>query len=303
MDIVVSGANGLIGSALVKSLIQDGHNVKSLSRDEKADSKYAIYWDPKNGKLKPERLNGVDAVIHLAGESIAGKNPIQGRWTKTRKEEILQSRVKGTKLLSDTLAGLSNPPKVFICASAIGYYGDRADEKLDENSTRGKGFLADVCDEWEKATSESVKKGLRVVNTRFGVILSRDGGALKSMLPPFKMGVGGQIGSGKQYMSWIDIDDVVGAIKFAIKNDSLQGIVNVVSPNPLPNIEFTKILGHVIHRPTIFPIPAIGINTLFGEMGNELLLASQRVYPKKLLDAGYQFKYSNLSSSMQHVLG
>ncbi len=300
MDIVVSGASGLIGTELVEKLKRDGHHIKFLTRS-KSNSLDKIYWNLETGEIESSKLENVDAVIHLAGENISGKNPIQGRWTDERKAKILNSRIKGTTLLSDTLAKLKNPPKVFISASAIGYYGDRGEETLNEKSSKGSGFLSDVCKSWENSADSARKKGIRVIHTRFGVVLSKDGGALKSMLLPYQMGVGGTIGSGKQYMSWIDISDVAGAISHLITSD-VEGIVNVVSPNPVTNLEYTKSLGSVIHRLTIFPIPAVAINILFGEMGTELLLGSQKVLPSVLLDSGYKFNYPNVTYSLEHVL-
>jgi uncharacterized protein (TIGR01777 family) len=302
MNILVSGASGLIGSALVESLIADKHNVKRLVRSKDYDSKTAIFWDPAAGIIKTDRFESFDLVIHLAGENIAGKNPVQGRWTKARKEQILESRMKGTKLLSDALAKLQNPPRLLISASAIGYYGDRGEEKLNEESSNGSGFLAKVCLEWEKATSEAIKKGIRVVNARFGVVLSKKGGALASMLLPFKMGLGGILGTGKQYMSWISLEDAVGAIKHIIENDSIKGPVNIVSPNPVTNSDYTKILGHKLGRPTVIPMPAGMVNLLFGEMGNELLLYSQKVVPQKLLSTNYNFKLPQLSNALEKIL-
>lgn len=301
MNIAISGATGLVGTALTKYLKENGYNVKVITRKKHNSSDY-IFWDIDKKLIDSEKLEDIDVVIHLAGENISGQNPIQGRWTQERKKEILESRVKGTTFLSETLANLNNPPKLFISASAIGYYGDRNNETLNENSPKGTGFLSDVCLEWEKSTQELVGKGIRVVNTRFGVILSKEGGALKTMLLPFQMGVGGILGDGQQYMSWIDIDDVTGAIKYIIENNKIEGVVNIVSPKPVTNYEYTKALGNVLNRPTIFPIPKIGINILFGEMGQELLLASQKVNPDILLKNGYNFKYSTINESLNHII-
>jgi uncharacterized protein (TIGR01777 family) len=302
MNILISGAGGLVGTALVKALSADNHTIKKLVRSKTGDSKNTIFWDPDAGIIKADRLENFDVVIHLAGENIAGKNPVQGRWTKARKEKILQSRIKGTKLISEALAKLAKPPKLLICASAIGYYGDRGAEKLTEESSNGSGFLAKVCMEWEKATGEAIKKGIRVVNTRFGIILSKKGGALGTMLLPFKLGAGGIIGSGKQFMSWVSLDDAVGAIRHIIINDSIKGAVNIVSPNPVTNKDYTKILGHKLNRPTIIPMPAGAVNLLFGEMGRELLLSSQKVVPQKLLNSNFEFKYPQLSNALENAL-
>jgi uncharacterized protein (TIGR01777 family) len=204
--------------------------------------------------------------------------------------------------LGDALANLTNPPKTFICASAIGYYGNRGNEILTESSAPGDDFLAQVCVEWEKATALATEKGIRVVNARFGVILDKSGGALEKMLPPFRMGIGGRVGSGKQWMSWVGLDDVVGAINFALKNDPLQGPVNFVAPNPVTNAEFTRTLGKVLSRPTLFPIPTFGVRLVFGEMGDALLLGGQRVAPKRLMAEGYQFQHSQLEAALSHIL-
>lgn len=301
MNIIISGGSGLIGHALVSSLRKDGHNVKSITR-KKNESSENIFWDIDKSIIEVEKLENADVIIHLAGENISGDNPIQGRWTKERKEKILNSRVNGSKLISETILKLKNPPKVFISASAIGYYGDRNSESLNEKSSKGNGFLSDVCQKWEESIQKVKVKNIRVVNTRFGVVLSKNGGALKAMLLPFQMGVGGIIGNGKQYMSWIDIDDVVGSIKHIISKNNIEGIVNIVSPNSVTNYEYTKALGQTLNRPTIFPIPKIGINLLFGEMGNELLLSSQKVIPSVLLETKYDFKYKTIEESLNHIL-
>jgi uncharacterized protein (TIGR01777 family) len=297
MKILISGSHGLVGTALIKSLEQDGgHEIFSLVRHY-PESSSQIEWSPDRYSIALARIEGFDAVIHLAGESIA-----EGRWTETKKKRIRESRVKGTRLLGDALANLTARPKVMISASAIGYYGDRGDEVLTENSAPGKDFLSDICVEWEKATALAAEKGIRVVNTRFGIILDANGGALAKMLPPFRIGIGGRIGSGKQWMSWIALDDVVGGIKFALTNEALSGPVNFVAPNPVTNSEFTSTLGKALSRPTIFPIPAFGVRLVFGEMADALLLASQRVEPVLLTKAGYRFNYSDLPSALSHLL-
>jgi uncharacterized protein (TIGR01777 family) len=296
MKILISGSHGLVGTALMKSLEPEGHEVFRLVRYAPS-SDAEIEWSPDRYSIALARIEGFDAVVNLAGESIA-----EGRWTEDKKQRIRESRVKGTKLLGDALANLTNPPKTFICASAIGYYGNRGDEILTETSAPGDDFLAEVCVEWEKATALATEKGIRVLNTRFGVILDAHGGALAKMLPPFRAGLGGKIGSGKQWMSWIALDDVVGALKFALTNEALGGPVNFVTPNPVTNAEFTNTLGKVLSRPTLFPIPAFGVRLLFGEMGEALLLAGQRVAPKRLMTEGYQFQYSQLDAALRHVL-
>jgi uncharacterized protein (TIGR01777 family) len=297
MKILMSGSHGLVGSALIKSLEQDGgHEIFSLVRHY-PESPSQIEWSPDRYSIALARIEGFDAVVHLAGESIA-----EGRWTDEKKKRIRESRVKGTRLLGDALANLTKRPQVMISASAIGYYGDRGDELLTESSVPGKGFLSDVCVEWEKGTALATEKGIRVVNTRFGIILDQNGGALAKMLPPFRMGIGGRIGSGKQWMSWIALDDVIGGIKFALTNEAVSGLVNFVAPNPVTNSEFTKTLGKALSRPTIFPIPAFGVRLVFGEMADALLLSSQRVEAERLKTYGYQFHFPQLEGALRHAL-
>jgi uncharacterized protein (TIGR01777 family) len=296
MKILISGSHGLVGTALIKALEPGRHEIHRLVRHYPG-SPDEIEWSPDRYSIALSLIEGFDAVVHLAGESIA-----EGRWIDEKKKRIRESRVKGTKLLSDALANLTQPPKTLISASAIGYYGDRDDEVLTETSAPGNDFLSEVCVEWEQATSHATTMGIRVMNARFGIILAKDGGALKKMLPPFRMGIGGRIGSGKQWMSWIALDDVIGALKFALTNDSLAGPANFVAPNPVRNAEFTKRLGNVLSRPTIFPIPAFGVRFAFGEMADALLLSSQRVEPTRLKDAGYQFKYSQLAPALSNIL-
>lgn len=296
MKILIGGSHGLVGTALIKSLETEGHEIFRLVRHAPT-SKTEVEWSPDRYSIALARIEGFDAVVNLAGESIA-----EGRWTEDKKRRIRESRVKGTKLLGDALANLAVPPKILVCASAIGFYGNRGDELLTESSAPGDDFLAKVCAEWEGATALATEKGIRVVNARFGVILDTNGGALKKMLPPFRMGVGGKVGSGKQWMSWIALDDVVGGIQFALANDSIRGPVNFVAPVPVTNAEFTKTLGKVLSRPTIFPIPAFAIKLLFGEMGEALLLGGQRVAPERLIAEGYEFSYPQLEQALVHIL-
>ncbi len=296
MKILIGGSHGLVGTALIKSLEPEGHEISRLVRHY-PESRSEIEWSPDRYSIALARIEGFDAVVNLAGEPIA-----EGHWTDEKKRRIRESRVKGTKLLGDALANLTNPPKTFICASAVGYYGNRGDEILTETSAPGNDFLAQVCVEWEKATSLAVEKGIRVVNTRFGVILDAKGGALAKMLPPFRMGIGGRIGNGKQWMSWIALDDVVAALKFALTNESLRGPVNFVAPNPVRNAEFTKTLGKVLSRPTLFPIPAFGVRLVFGEMADALLLSSQRAKPSQLEQAEYGFLHRDLEGALQRAL-
>ena len=296
MKILIAGASGLVGSALTPALTAEAAEVTRLVRSSPGAGE--IEWHPNHDQIDSAQLEGFDAVINLAGENIAG-----GRWTDEQKHKIRDSRVNGTHLLSEAMAKLAHRPRVFLCASATGIYGDRGEEILDEQSEPGSGFLAGVCREWEKATEPAVKAGVRVVNLRFGPILAREGGMMAKMLTPFKMGVGGKVGSGKQYISWVAIDDVVAAMKLALKDESIRGPLNVVSPNPVTNEEFTKTLGDVLSRPTVFAMPAFAARLAFGEMADEMLLVSQRVMPKKLSDAGYEFKYPELETALRHYLG
>ena len=295
MKILVAGASGLVGSALIPALESDGGEINRLVRSSPKGNE--IEWHPNHGQIDTTRLEGFDAIINLAGENIA-----EGRWTDEKKRKIHDSRVNGTHLLAEAIAKLTQRPRAFLCASATGFYGDRDDEMLDETSDSGDGFLADVCREWERATAPAAKAGVRVVNLRFGPILAREGGMLGKMLTPFKMGMGGKVGSGKQYISWVAIDDVVGAIKLALADESIHGPLNVISPNRVTNEEFTKTLGGVLSRPTVMTIPAFAARLAFGEMADEMLMVSQRVTPKKLNDAGYQFKYPELESALRHYL-
>ncbi len=293
--ILVSGASGLIGSALVSALEELGCPVIRLTRKPTAGGN-ALAWDPSRA-LPPELVSGFEAVIHLAGE------PVAARWTAAKKNAIFDSRVVGTKYLSEALAHAPQPPRVLISASAIGYYGDGGDEIVNENSPSGEGFLPEVCREWEAATRPAAEAGIRTVQIRIGVVLSAAGGALKEMLPPFRAGLGAKIGDGPQWMSWIHIEDLVGAILYILNNDRLEGPVNVVAPAPVRNLEFTKILASVLHRPAILRIPTFAVRMIFGEMADEVLLGSQRVEPEKLIRSGFDFKYANLRSALQEILG
>lgn len=296
MHIMVTGASGLIGAALVPFLTGGGHRVTRAVRSQpKADE---VHWSPEAGVIDSAKLEGLDAVVHLAGENIA-----EGRWTPEKKSRIRDSRVRGTRLVSQTLASLERKPRVFVCASAIGFYGDRGTEILTEESPAGSGFLADVCKEWEAATEPAAQAGIRVVNARIGIVLTPRGGALQKMLLPFKLGLGGVIGHGRQYWSWISIEDVIGAIHHAMTNDQLHGPVNLVAPRPVTNAEFTKTLGRVLSRPTLFPMPAFAAQLAFGEMADALLLSSARVEPTRLLESGYQFRHPDLEGALRHLLG
>jgi hypothetical protein len=298
MRILVSGSTGLVGSALVPALGGAGHDVVRLVRSEAAGGGSAVRWDPAAGRLDAAALEGLDAVVHLAGESVAA-----GRWTAAKKERIRASRVDGTRLLCRALAGLSRPPRVLACASAIGFYGSRGDEVLKEESAPGSDFLAGVCKEWEAAAEPASRKGIRVASLRFGMILSPAGGALAKMLLPFRLGAGGILGDGRQYVSWIAIDDVLGAIQHVLSSQPLRGPVNVVAPRPVTNREFTRTLGRVLGRPTIVPMPAFAARVVFGEMADALLLSSARVEPARLLSSGHRFRFPDLEGALRHLLG
>ena len=292
--VLVSGSSGLIGTALLPALRSSDYEVTCLVRGA-ASGSGRIGWDPAR-PLAPESVSGFDTVIHLAGESIVG------RWTDAKKRRILESRVQGTRNLGEALAAAPQRPRLLISASAIGYYGDRGDETLREDSPSGSGFLPEVCREWEAAAEPAAKAGIRTVQMRFGLVLSPSGGALQKMLPPFRMGVGGNMGNGRQWWSWVDIVDLVGAIQHVIKTDTLRGPVNVVAPTPARNADFTRTLASVLSRPAIFPMPAFAARLVFGQMGDELLLASQRVQPARLMASGYVFQKPDLKKSLEDIL-
>lgn len=292
--ILVSGVSGPIGKALVPLLHSRGYEVVRLVRGP-ANGKDQITWHPGQA-VSPESVSGFDAVIHLAGETIFGY------WSRSKKARIRNSRVTGTQNLAQALAEAKNRPRVLVCSSAIGYYGSRGDEVLNEGSDVGKDFLALVCRDWEAATKPAIDAGIRAAHIRTGVVLSPHGGALPKMLTPFKLGLGGRIGDGRQWMSWIDVQDMVGAILHILKTDLLQGPVNMIAPRPVTNAEFTQTLASVLRRPAIFPLPAFVVKTVFGEMGEATLLASQRVEPARLVGTGYPFAFSDLRASLTHLL-
>ena len=296
MRVLISGASGLIGRALAESLRAASHTVQTLVRRKPNESQGEIAWDPEAGMLDSSRLEGVEVVVHLAGK------PIDGRWTEATKRAIRDSRVRGTTLLAQAAAQLPTRPQVFICASAVGVYGSRGDEALDETSASGQGFLPDVCRAWEDAAAPARDAGLRTVHLRSGIALSRQGGILARVLPPFKMGAGGVVGTGEQWISWISLADAIAAIQHVIASAELSGPVNLTSPQPVPNAEFTHTLGKILSRPTVLPLPAFAVKLLLGEMGDELLLAGQKVLPKKLLASGFDFTHSDLESALRWAL-
>ncbi|QDT16986.1 TIGR01777 family oxidoreductase [Alienimonas californiensis] len=294
LNVLISGAGGLIGRQLVAFLTGGGHRVAALSRSGGPDT---IQWDPESGELPAKKLAGFDAVVHLAGE------PVQGRWTEEKKRRIRDSRVKGTRLLAETLASLESPPRVLVCASATGLYGDRGDEALTEQSPPGEGFLADVCREWEAAADPAREAGIRVAHARFGIVLSPEGGALGKQLPIFKAGGGGPVGGGEQWWSWVGRDDVVGALHHVLMTDDLSGPINVTAPGTVTNAAFTQTLAETLNRPALVPVPAFAVRLAFGEMGEELLLASARVKPTALLGSGYAFRETGLKAALRRLLG
>lgn len=296
--LAISGSTGFIGSAIVARLKQEGWQVTLIVRPQTLEplSQMTIRWDPDKGLIDTEALEGHDAIIHLTGASIAG-----GRWSPAYKDLILQSRVKSTALLSKTISKLKNPPKVFLSASAVGFYGSHPpEEMIDETTSPGSGFLPEVCDQWEKAARDVEGAGIRAVQMRFGMVLGK-GGALAKMLPIFNLGLGGKLGDGKQMMSWIALPEIPEIILDLLGNNSLRGPINMVAPGCVSNAEFTRALGQAIRRPVVFPVPAIGVKVLFGEMGQTLLLEGANVYPRRLMKSGYQFKYPDLNSALKTI--
>jgi uncharacterized protein len=296
LNVLVSGSTGLVGSALVPALTNQGHRVVRLTRSGGAGDD-AVGWDPSTATIDAARLRGIDAVVHLAGENIVG------RWTPAKKARIRDSRVEGTRLLAGTIAELSTPPKVMVSMSATGYYGDRGNELLREESAPGTNFLAGVCQEWEAAAQPAREAGVRVVHPRVGIVLSPQGGALGTTLPIFKLGGGGRIGSGNQYWPWVAIEDVVGTILHCLATEPLEGPINVAVYDPPTNAQYTRTLGRVLNRPTILPLPAPAARLMLGQLADELLLASQRVEPAKLRGSGYEFRYPELEGALRHLLG
>ena len=299
MNVLISGSSGLVGSALIPELEERGHRVVRLVRGE-GYSGDAVSWDPSAGTIDTEALaaSRPGGVVHLAGESIAA-----GRWTERKKQRILKSRTEGTRLLARALAALPEPPEVMVSASASGFYGSRGDETLTEASDSGDSFLARVCREWETAAQPARAAGIRVVHPRLGIVLSAEGGALATTLPIFKLGGGGRVGSGRQFWPWVALDDVVGAIVHVLEDEKLRGPVNVSAPTPHRNSEYTRVLGRVLGRPTVVPLPAPAARLVLGEMADELLLASARMKPERLKKGGYEFRYPQLEGALKHLLG
>ncbi|MBI3652854.1 MAG: TIGR01777 family protein [Acidobacteria bacterium] len=300
MKILMTGATGLIGSALCQRLKLADHTIIGLSRSPQRAGKLAVdellKWDGQS-LLAPEMLAGVDAVVHLAGEPVAA-----GRWTAARQQRIRDSRILGTRSLVEAMRTAAKQPTVLVCGSAVGIYGDRGDEELDEQSAPGTDFLAQVCQEWEAEARRAHVAGIRTVEVRTGVVLASDGGALKKMLPPFKLGIGGRLGNGRQWFPWIHLDDIVGLFAFALQHTTLNHPINGTAPGLVTNAEFTAQLGQVLHRPTLFPVPRFGLKLLLGDMA-AVLLASQKALPKAALEAGYKFSYPNLTAALEHLLG
>jgi len=294
MNILITGATGLVGRNLAVLLKAAGHSVVPLVRGNRKEG--LPWWDPSAGKIDLSPFKEMDAVVHLAGENVAG------RWTAERKKKIRNSRVDGTKLLADALADLRSPPRIFLQASAVGYYGDRGNEELDERSEAGDGFLSETCVAWEAAGEAAERARLRRVRMRIGVVMTPEGGALKRMLPPFRLGLGGPVGNGRQYVPWISLHDLVSAIEFLLSDSSVSGVVNLTAPVPATQGEMARVLGMALKRPAIMPLPAFVVKMLFGEMGKDLLLASTRVLPKRLLEARFEFRDSDLSGSMSRIL-
>jgi len=293
MRIAITGSTGLIGTAVSQRLAAAGHQIIRVVRRPVAQGEDAIFWRPDRGEIDRSGLTGLDAVVHLAAENIAS-----GRWTAARRKALCDSRVKGTRLLSEAIAGAANGPRILLSASAIGYYGDRGDETLDESCAPGSGFLADVCREWEAAARPAQEAGLRVVWMRFGVVLDAQGGALKKMLPIFRLGLGGCLGSGRQHVSWVSRDDAAGAVAHLLERGDLSGPFNVTAPNPVTNADFTRALARTLRRPALFSVPAFALRVALGPMADEVLLASVRAIPARLLQSGFEFRYPRIESAL-----
>jgi uncharacterized protein (TIGR01777 family) len=296
LRIAVSGATGLIGGALAQRLSRDGHEVVPLVRRTPKPSERAIAWDPARGTIDRAALEGCDAVVHLAGENVFG------RWTATKKRRIRESRVAGTRLVSEAIAGLERRPRVLLAASAVGYYGDQGAVELTEQSSSGADFLADVARDWEAATAPASRAGVRVANLRFGVVLDPSGGILAKMLPAFRLGLGGPIGSGAQYFPWIALEDVLGAILHVLATDSLSGPVNITAPHPVTQLEFVRTLGRVLRRPALLPVPLLALRLVFGREAAALMGSGQRVLPARLVAAGFRFRAPEIERALRLIL-
>jgi uncharacterized protein (TIGR01777 family) len=298
MRILITGANGFIGSHLTHALARQRHEVYRLSRSQPdPNDPRQFHWDPAAGLIDDKCLEGVDAVIHLAGEGIADR-----RWNEAVKQAIVQSRVRGTQVLLDAIGRRTEKPRAFIAAAAIGFYGDRGAEELDERSPAGTGFLAETCQAWEAATAQAAGLGLRLVQARIGVVLGKEGGALAKMLLPFKLGLGGRVGSGQQFMSWITVHDLVRAFLFFLEHPETSGVYNVTAPNPVNNAQFTLSLGRALSRPTLFPMPAFAARLAFGELADDLLIGGQKVMPARLKAAGFQWESPFIGEGLSKVL-
>jgi uncharacterized protein (TIGR01777 family) len=296
MNILLTGASGFIGSALISRLSKNGHGVVPLQRTPATGDEAGPHWNPAAGQIHLESAGALDAVVHLAGENIAQ------RWTPAAKTRIRASRVDATRLLCDALARLPQPPKVLVCASATGFYGDRGEVMLDEKSAPGTGFLPEVCQAWEAAADAARQRSIRVVHLRLGIVLARHGGALAKMLPVFRFGLGGRLGTGRQYWSWITLEDLLRVLELALQEDRLSGAVNAVSPEPVTNEDFNRTLARVLRRPAFLPVPACAVKLLFGEMGREALLASALVRPVRLLESGFEFRFPKLDAALKQAL-
>ena len=296
MKILISGSHGFIGSAVHRHLEQRGCQLLRLIRQTQIAHSDEVFWNLPDSFIDHSKLTNLDAVIHLAGENLFG------RWNEKKKQAIHDSRVKSTAFLAKTLAAMEQKPKVLICASAIGYYGDRGEDECIEMAEAGDGFLGTVCRQWEQATMPASEAGIRVVNLRFGVVLGKEGGSLAKMLPAFKMGMGGPLGDGQQWVSWVSIDDAVRAVAFALEHESLAGSVNVVSPQPVRNKEFAQAIGHALLRPEVVPVPKRILKFMFGEMAEETLLASTKVLPHKLQTEDFQFQHPDLNTALEAIL-
>ncbi|MFN8390667.1 MAG: TIGR01777 family oxidoreductase [Bdellovibrionota bacterium] len=297
MKVLISGSSGFVGTALVARLRDIGHTVVRLVRTRSSKDKDSVFWDPDAGVIDSSSLIGIEAVIHLAGENVSAH-----RWSAAQRKKILESRTRGTELIGRTISALQPQPKVLLSASAIGYYGNHGSDEMTEQHPAGRGFLADVCVEWERTAKESVADSIRLVFLRIGVVLGKDGGALGKMLLPFRLGIGGPIGDGKNFLSWIALPDLVEAIIFCLDHDQMSGPVNLCAPKAVTSRDFAKALGRALHRPAVLPVPELMLKLVFGEMAEQTILSSMRVVPARLLDAGFAFKYVDVETALKAVI-